>query len=158
MYKKVVKATFALNFVLLSSLVFPPPGAYAEEVDSELKLTLKEWSIEASAKKLLAGNVAVSARNRGKETHEIAFIKLSPGTTLEDLPKGPNGEIMEESLGQLGEIAGELEDIESKKRKSAVFQLEPGEYAVVCNVVEKEKDGSFESHYSMGMATLLTLR
>lgn len=124
-------------------------GRQAVEID------IREWNLTLSAEKIKAGNVGFAVHNRGKETHELAVIKLNNGMMYTgQLPTTKNGSIDEDNM-TFGKIVGEIEDIKSGQKAKQLFSLEPGRYAVICNMLEKEPDGSLEAHYAMGMHALL---
>jgi len=37
------------------------------------------------------------------------------------------------------------------------FDLAPGKYVLICNIVQTEPDGSKEAHYKVGMRTAFTV-
>jgi hypothetical protein len=37
------------------------------------------------------------------------------------------------------------------------FDLAPGKYVLICNIVQTEPDGSIEAHYKVGMRTAFTV-
>jgi uncharacterized cupredoxin-like copper-binding protein len=125
-------------------------GREAVEID------IREWNLTLSKEKVKAGNVGFAVKNKGKETHEIAIIKLKNDAIVHvgRLPVDKHGAIDEGTM-DFGEIVGEMEDIKSGADAKQLIKLDPGRYAVICNVVEQEADGSIEAHYSMGMHALL---
>lgn len=124
-------------------------GREAVEID------IREWNLTLSKEKVKAGHVGFAVRNRGNETHELAVIKLNNGMMYTGrLPVNKHGSIDEDNMN-FGKIVGEIEDIKSGSKAKQLFSLEPGRYAVICNMLEKEPDGSLEAHYSMGMHALL---
>jgi len=124
-------------------------GREAVEVD------IREWNLTLSTEKVKAGSVGFAVRNRGAETHELAIIKLNNGMMYTgQLPVNKHGAIDEDRM-EFGKIVGEIEDLKSGDNKKDLFTLEPGRYAVICNMLEKEDDGHLEAHYSMGMHALL---
>jgi len=124
-------------------------GREAVEVD------IREWNLTLSKEKVRAGAVGFAVKNRGKETHELAIIKLNNSMVATGrLPVDKHGAIDEGTMN-FGKLVGEMEDLKSGDKKKQLFNLEPGRYAVICNMLEKEPDGSMEAHYSMGMHALL---
>lgn len=139
--------------VLVTAVAFNAPVLAADS----LKIDLREWNVTLSADAVAAGEVKVQVTNKGKETHELAFIRLKKELVSGRLPVEGTGGINEDTMAPWGEIVGEIEDIAPKDKKKEVFTLKPGRYAVVCNVIEKEEDGSTEAHYSMGMHAVLNV-
>lgn len=122
-----------------------------------LKIDLREWNVTLSAETVAAGEVKVQVSNKGKDTHELVFIRLKKELVSGRLPVEKNGGINEDTMAPWGEIAGEIEDIAPKDKKKDSFTLKPGKYAVLCNVIETEDNGTIEAHYSMGMHALLNV-
>ena len=54
------------------------------------------------------------------------------------------------------EVVDEVEDLPSGQSEELAVELEPGGYALLCNIVEEE-DGKVESHYEFGMRTSFTV-
>ena len=120
-----------------------------------IEVDIREWNLTLSKEKVKAGNVGFSVKNKGGETHELVVLKLNNGMMATGrLPVNSHGSIDEDKM-DFGQIVGEIEDIKSGDKKKELFKLEPGRYAVICNMLEKEADGSLEAHYSMGMHALL---
>jgi len=124
-------------------------GREAVEID------IREWNLTLNREKVKAGSIGFAVRNRGNETHELAIIKLNNGMMYTGrLPVNKHGAIDEDRM-DFGKIVGEIENLKSGDKAKELFNLEPGRYAVICNMLEKEPDGSMEAHYSMGMHALL---
>lgn len=141
------------GIVVAVSAVAVTSSAWAAK-KAKVEVELREWNVTLSEETVTAGEVEFSVKNKGKETHEVAIIKLNTNDAVGRLPVDKNGAIDEAAM-TWGKLVGEIEDVESgKKGKTSIF-LKPGRYAVICNVVEKEPDGSIEAHYSMGMSALL---
>ena len=122
----------------------PPPGA------ATLEVTLTEWTITAAQPAVAAGDVYFLATNAGGEAHEVVVIKtdLAPDALPETDGKVPEDEV---------DLIGEIEPFSPGSTASAVFELEPGDYVLLCNVVKEAEDGQLVSHYLMGMYTPLTV-
>ena len=125
---------------------------------TSLNIDIREWNLTLDKEKIEAGPVKVIAINEGKEEHELVLIKFKDGMTMATgrIPVGRHGEIEEDGMS-FGHIVGEIEDLEPGDKKKASFDLEPGRYAIVCNMLEREPDGTMEAHYSMGMHALLVV-
>ena len=130
----------------------------AQTASSVLNITVKEWKVLLDKAEVSAGDLVVTVNNQGEEIHELVIIRLIDSKTLiEELPVNKHGAIDEEKM-EFGTIVGEIEDLEPHKVSTSRFKLQPGRYAIVCNMLEQEPDGSMESHYSMGMHALLNVR
>lgn len=126
-------------------VVLPPPEG-ATEVD----VTLAEWSVTPDTETVPAGEVYFLADNAGGEIHELVVVKS-------DLPDGDlpveDGAVPENDV----DFRGEIEGFAAGSQASGVFDLEPGNYILFCNIVEVEEDGEIESHYEEGMHTTITV-
>lgn len=137
----------------------PDPGAPAEEGlvstpppdATQVNVQLAEWSITPDVDTVAAGEVYFLADNAGAEPHELVVIRsdLAP----ERLPTGDDGGVPEDEVDMIGEI----EPFAAGSQASVAFNLEPGSYLLICNVVEEEESGELESHYQEGMRTAFTV-
>jgi uncharacterized cupredoxin-like copper-binding protein len=123
----------------------PPVGAFGVEV------LLQEWAVEPEPSEADAGQVYFLAENAGTEPHELVVIRtdLAP----DELPT-VEGKVDEEAEGL--ELIGEIEGFAAGSEASGVFDLQAGDYVLVCNIVEVE-DGENESHYEQGMYVSFTV-
>jgi uncharacterized cupredoxin-like copper-binding protein len=123
----------------------PPPGATTVDV------TLKEWSIAADQPTVAAGDVYFLATNAGGEAHEMVVIKtdLASGALPETDGMVPEGEV---------DLIGEIEPFSPGSKASTVLELEPGNYVLICNIVNEEgHEHEQPSHYLQGMHTAFTV-
>ena len=65
-----------------------------------------------------------------------------------ELPTREDGSFDEDAEGV--EIVGEIEEFAVGTSESATWDLAPGHYVLLCNLVEMEDDG-LEAHYQLGM-------
>ena len=110
-----------------------------------VNVMLQEWRMMSDKSRIPAGKVKFSVQNRGQETHEIVLLKTN--LAYDSIPLQSSGGIDENNAGVL---IDELEDISSKTGKSMTVMLKPGNYVLLCNMVEMEQ-GQKEEHYAMGM-------
>lgn len=148
----------ALNGVVLAgvTLVLTLGIPVAEAKKNKLQIDLREWNVTLDSNTVQAGELDVRVRNKGDEIHELVFIKLNTDLATGRLPVDKDGAIDEERM-TFGTLVDEIEGIEPGKKAKATLNLKPGRYAVICNVVENEEDGSIEAHYSMGMHAVLNV-
>ncbi|HEX6207593.1 MAG TPA: hypothetical protein VF058_04455 [Actinomycetota bacterium] len=128
---------------LLVALVAAGCGGGEETVE----VTLQEFAILPAEDTVSAGSVTFDATNEGPDDpHELVVIQtdLAP----EALPTTDEGGVDEEGEGI--EVIGEIEEFPVGETESATFDLDAGDYVLVCNIVEEE-DGELESHYALGM-------
>jgi phosphonate transport system substrate-binding protein len=118
----------------------PPAGA------TQVAVGLSEWAISAEPATVSAGEVYFLVTNTGAEAHE--FVVIRSDAAPDALPV-VDGQVPEDEVDMLGEI----EPFAPGAQASIVFDLAPGSYVFICNIVEKEESGELESHYEEGMAT-----
>jgi hypothetical protein len=99
-----------------------------------------------------AGNVAFAIDNAGEEPHEFVVVQ---GDSIEDLPTDDDGALDEGALDS-GALIGEVEPFPGGESCEGTFELEAGDYVLLCNIVEEE-DGEVESHLAEGMATTFSV-
>lgn len=148
----------ALNVLFTTSVLLATPLYAGDKFGGRegVEVDIREWNLTLSKEAVKAGNVGFAVKNKGKETHELAIIKLNNDAMMPTgrLPVNKHGSIDEDTMN-FGEIVGEMEDIKPGDSPKQLFKLEPGRYAVICNMLEQEPDGTMEAHYSMGMHALL---
>jgi hypothetical protein len=109
--------------------------------------------VTPDAKTVDAGNVEFHTTNDGAEAHELVIVR---GAKPDDLTIGTDG-LDEDDLPDGAEVLGEIEPFNGKGTVcAATFALEPGDYTLLCNVVETS--GDEEVHAKKGMVTGLTVR
>lgn len=140
--------------VVLAGVVGFPLTSFAGGVHV-INVEAKEWGITPDKSSVHAGPVKFVVKNAGQDTHEVEIIRLD-GKKFDGFPLASNGGADEKWL--VPHSLGEVEDIKPGKTKSFTVNLKPGKYALVCNIVEKEKDGTLEAHYSMGMRTAFVVK
>jgi hypothetical protein len=119
-----------------------------DQADVTVGVTLREWSVRAGRTEVPVHRVAFKADNKGSEKHELVVVK---GDSVEALPKGADGALDETKLPK-GALIGELENIYPAASCIGEWTLEPGNYVLLCNIVE-DHDGKTISHLKEGMAT-----
>jgi pyruvate/2-oxoglutarate dehydrogenase complex dihydrolipoamide acyltransferase (E2) component len=113
---------------------------------------LTEWRVEVDPASVPPGKTTFRVNNEGREVHELVVVK---GDRPEALPV-KDGAVDEDALPP-GALIGEVEGLKSGGVCPGTFDLQPGQYLLFCNIVEKEKDGRLESHYERGMRTAFTV-
>ena len=118
----------------------------AVEPGATVELTLSEFSFGLSRASAPAGPVELVARNVGLVAHEVTVVRFDgdPGA----IPLNPVGGADTSALGDGAEV-GKIWSFEPDMTCRATFDLAPGHYALICNVVD---DGT-NPHYSQGMHT-----
>jgi len=122
----------------------------AASAGNTVDVVIKEWSINPSVLTAKAGTITFNVNNTGpKEEHEFVVLKtdLAPA----DLPKLDNGSVDEEGAGITS--PGEIEGIAPGDQKTATFDLTPGKYILICNIIEGN-----EVHFQEGMYREFTVQ
>ena len=130
----------------MAGVVLPKPAG-ATQVD----IILAEWSIVPSPRTVPAGETYFLVENIGPiDPHEVVIVKtdLAPG----ELPV-VDGKVDESAV----EVIGEVEEFASGTSASGVFDLEAGNYLLICNITEIE-EGELESHFEEGMVVAFTVQ
>lgn len=122
------------------------PVGDLDDADTVVATTLDEWSISPETQEVAAGAVGFDVTNAGEEPHELVVVRAA---SVGDLPTDEDGAFDEDAVEE-GAVIGEIEAFPAGEDCSGVFDLEPAEYVLLCNLVEQE-DGEVESHFDLGM-------
>jgi hypothetical protein len=125
-------------------------GASRSEPDSSVELTLNEYVIGAEPQQVPAGTVELVANNEGRIWHEVIVVRHDGDPAA--FPLGPFGGADETQIPE-DAIVGKLREFLAGTTCAASFDLAPGSYALICNLVD---DGS-NPHYDQGMYIALTV-
>lgn len=121
--------------------------ATAPTAGTEVNVTLQEWAVIPDTQSVPAGSVTFIAENVGPmDPHELVVVKTD--IPAADLPTRDDGAFDEDADGV--EVIGEIEEFAVGLTESATWELEPGSYVLLCNLVEMEDEG-VEAHYQLGM-------
>lgn len=118
---------------------------------STVAVTLDEWSVQTPQPSIGAGRVTFNAENTGEHPHELVIVRAAgdPGA----LPVDEEGAVDEAKLPP-DAVIGEIEAFPAGTNCQGTFELPPGEYVLLCNVVEQH-GGERQVHYGLGMRTKL---
>lgn len=135
---------FILPALSLAALALAACGGSGE--GGKIEATLSEWEISIDKDSVPRGPIDFTIKNDGDETHEFVIIKtgIAPG----ELPTKDDGSVDQDAPDI--DVQQEVEDIESGDKTGRTYELDPGSYVLICNIVD-EKDGKTESHYENGM-------
>lgn len=143
-------ASVAASLPEASATPAPSLGGASAGAAGTVEITLQEWAVVTSSASAPAGDVNFTVTNDGPEdVHE--FVVLRTDLDPAELPTDETGAIDEEGEGI--EVVDEIEDIPVGETRDLAVTLEPGSYALVCNVYSDDED---EAHYEMGMYTAFT--
>ena len=138
---------FSLAVIGCSSEQGASPGAASTSVE----VTVKEWSVGTVPTTVAAGPVTFTVTNDGpNDVHEFVVIKTD--LSFIDLPTDATGKVDETQGGM--EVIGEIEDIAVGATQELGVTLEPGAYALICNIYSEEEQ---EAHYKEGMRAGFTV-
>ncbi|MGH9209936.1 MAG: hypothetical protein ACRD2C_04560 [Acidimicrobiales bacterium] len=129
-------------------------GNSEAEPTATVEVNLAEFAIAPVPAEVPAGTVEFVAVNDGEEPHEVVIARYDgePG----DIPVDDSGAADESQL-PADAVIGEIEGFASGNTCSGAFDLEAGQYALFCNIVEEEDSGEMEAHFSEGMHTTFTV-
>lgn len=126
-----------------SSVAAPKPEA-------SVNVTLKDFSFDIIGD-ITPGSQLWQISNAGPQPHELMLIRLNEGKTLDDL-----GAYMQAPTGAAPfEWQGGMQALTPGKEGLVSFDLEPGNYVLVCNIPDFT---SGHSHAEMGMLLPLSVR
>jgi hypothetical protein len=123
------------------------PVGDAATSDATIAVELKEWAVLPARADVPAGTVTFEARNTGEDAHELVVVRAADPAAL---PLAADGTVDEEKLPE-GAFVGEIEAFPAKQTCTGTFELPAGGYALFCNLLETEADGTKENHYANGM-------
>jgi hypothetical protein len=118
---------------------------------ASVAVTLQEWGVGTDVTEAPAGPVTFTVTNVGPEdVHEFVVIRTDLSFT--DLPTDDTGAVDESAGGMV--VIGEIEDIPVGATQDVTLNLEPGAYALICNIYDPDEN---EAHYQEGMRTAFTV-
>jgi len=122
-----------------------PPSQSAQtpstSAQQTVAVTLQQWSITPSVTTVAAGSITFTVTNAGTIPHE--FVVLSTDTAAGAFTVGSfEGEADRIDEDTAGTNVGETGDMDPAAAKSITIALQPGHYALVCNL---------PGHYGLGM-------
>jgi uncharacterized cupredoxin-like copper-binding protein len=108
--------------------------------EADVTVTMHDDGIELSTSSADAGDLTFEGVNEGSRTHEFEVFIVPEGVDANNLPMDGDVATADETL----EVVDEIEDIAPGTSASLSLNLEPGTYAVICNL---------PGHYANGMHT-----
>jgi hypothetical protein len=130
------------------------PVGDAGSSDATIAVELKEWSVLPARADVPAGTITFDANNTGTDAHELVVVRADDPAKL---PLAADGTVDEGKLPERA-FVGEIEPFPAKRHCTGTFQLAAGRYALFCNILETEADGTRENHYANGMRSAFEVR
>ncbi len=120
-----------------------PEAATPSGAATTVEVSLSAWAVQPDVASVAAGEVTFVVHNDGSLHHELAVIKsdLDPA----GLPVA-DGKVDEEAAG---ELIGRTETLSAGGTQTVTFDLVPGNYVLLCNLL---------GHYDAGMFTGFTVK
>jgi uncharacterized cupredoxin-like copper-binding protein len=138
--------------LLLAVALLPACGG--DDDGGSVSVGLQEFAVSADPSSVSAGSVTFDVTNDGPDdVHEFVVVKTDLAPT--DLPTDEDGAVLEDGEGM--EVIDEIEDIPIGESQTLTVDLEAGSYALICNILQEEPDGTLEAHYAEGMRTGFTV-
>jgi uncharacterized cupredoxin-like copper-binding protein len=137
-----VAACLAMAAFWTISTAAPPPQSSVA--------TFAAWEHRFDGpEQLPAGQTTVRLRNRGKEPHQLQFLKLEEGKTPAELAAAlkTDSRIIPSWAKHMGGPNG----VDAGQASEATLYLEPGSYVIICGIPGK----NHQSHASLGMQKAL---
>ncbi len=127
----------------------------ADGGDGTVAVTLEEFAVTADPGSAPAGSVTFTVTNDGPDdVHEFVVIQTDLDFTA--LPTDEDGAVVEG--GDDMTVVDEIEDIAVGDTQTlTIDNLEAGTYALICNILQEEPDGTLEAHYAEGMRVGFTV-
>lgn len=119
----------------VTALVPACGGSSGEGID----VTMEEFAFTMPSSSIAAGAVTFSATNEGTSVHEIEVFAVPDGVDATAIPISENVADVE---GAGLEIVDEIEDVAPATTAELTVDLDPGTYALICNL---------PGHYEAGM-------
>jgi len=126
---------------------------------SQGTVTLEEFQILPKPTLYKAGTVKLTVKNVGSMTHEMVLLRAASPDALPKVttPGGERavGDVDEEAVAKV-DTMGETGDVKPGATVVKIYHLTPGTYVMICNIDDKQPDGTVVSHFQKGMSATIT--
>ncbi len=119
-------------------------AAACSGADADVSVTVRDDGITVSDGSLPAGEHTFEGTNEGTVTHEFEILRVPEGVDANALPAEGTTVPADDLLDPVDEV----EDLAPGTSATLTLDLEPGTYAVICNL---------PGHYALGMHTTFTV-
>jgi hypothetical protein len=123
------------------------PVGDAATADATVGVELLDRDILRDPAEAPAGTVTFEISNNGTGLHELVVVRAADPARL---PRAADGRVDLEQLPK-GAFIGEVEPFSPELTCTGTFELPAGSYALFCNILETEADGTKDNHYANGM-------
>ena len=118
--------------------------------DTTVAVDLTEFELTPSPASAPAGVVAFEATISGAHAHELVVVAGAP----DSMPLDADGALDESKLAD-GALIGEIEPFPAGETCAGAFELEAGDYTLLCNIIEDHDPK--EVHVAEGMIAPFTV-
>jgi uncharacterized cupredoxin-like copper-binding protein len=136
-------ARSALLATVVAIVALLPACGGSETSDADVQITLRDFAVELSTASASAGRLTFASENEGPSVHEFEIFSVPDGVDANALPV-QDGVADTEGLT----VIDEVEDIAPGTTAELTVDLDPGGYAIICNLA---------SHYEQGMHAAFTV-
>jgi uncharacterized cupredoxin-like copper-binding protein len=137
----------------------PANASAGNNLSSSMDVTLEEYQMITNLDTVKAGRVKFTIHNVGTMTHEMVLVRADSVAAL-PLVTVAGGE---RAVGDVNEDAIPESDLpgEATAKKgqtvTKTITLTPGSYVMICNIDDKQPDGTVLSHFQRGMHATFTV-
>lgn len=110
---------------------------------NEINVKLSSYKIDMASTSAPAGDVTFHLEDTSNDT-EHEFVVFKTDLDASQLPLDSEGNVDEAQLTSMGE-----EELQPLEKKDLTLNLQPGHYAIICNM---------DGHYGQGMYTNFTVQ
>jgi hypothetical protein len=130
------------------------PMANETPAGATVEVLLYEWTVSPDPESVAAGTVTFDAENIGLSPHNLVVLRTD--FAPDALPTNADGSANEAGEGVV--IVGGVDELSGSASGSVSLELEPGNYVLICNIVEQNAGGGDPTvHYARGMTAAFTV-
>jgi uncharacterized cupredoxin-like copper-binding protein len=134
----------ALLVPTLAAVLAASGCASARQEEPDVRVTLRDFAIGLSTTAVPGGELRLAVANEGPTIHELEMFTLPEGVDAAALPVDGG---VADTAGPGLTLVDEVEDVAPSTSATLKLTLQPGRYALICNL---------PAHYQQGMhATLV---
>jgi hypothetical protein len=111
-----------------------------------LDVTMTEFEITVEPESVPEGPIEFTIQNDGEETHDLLVVQTD--IAPDELPTNDDGSFDEDAADV--DVKEEVDDIEDGDKTGRTYDLDAGNYVLICNIVDDDEDPPV-SHFAEGM-------